>query len=102
MEEAHDNASGASRAAQLQVLVQMPVPPQSVYPKLQKEPQTPPLQVRCPFGGVGQTCPHAPQFKTSLSVARQTPLQRLFPGLQPTPHCEAEHVAKPLAMPGQT
>jgi hypothetical protein len=49
-----------------------------------------------------RSIPHAPQFKTSLSVPRQTPLQRVAPALQATPHCEAEHVAKPLAMPGQT
>jgi hypothetical protein len=38
-------------------------------------PQLPPEQVADPLAGVGQTCPHEPQFLGSVLVFTQEPLQ---------------------------
>lgn len=60
------------------------VPPQLVKPVLQVMPQTPAVQVACPFVGTGQTLPQLPQLLVSLLVSRQVPEQLVKPDGQ---HC---------------
>jgi hypothetical protein len=60
------------------------------------------VQVGAPFGGIGQTVPHFPQFEMSEPSATQLAPQGEKPVLQLTPQPVAPQAALPLAGVGQT
>jgi hypothetical protein len=60
-------------------------------------PHVPPWHVAVPFGGTGQTLPHAPQFCVSLEALRHWFLHARKPALHVNPQAPEVHTALPFA-----